>query len=264
MKKQHPNQGAVYILFQQVEGHDGGAEDHQHHAGGAVQRFGFGLVGKERGAAGSGQGGDDAENQGGQIGRAADGHVGGRAGEGGKGHNEYAGANGGLQFVPQHAGKHQQHHHAAARAHEATDEANDDTADHRLDGTLFGGDTQHGLLGGHNGTDDELDAQQERHDHGEASHGAGGHQAGDVAACHGEQKHGDHHNDAVPDIQVLVFAVGVGGDGAGQHVGGQSDAYRHVGVHAQKCDEHGTDDRRGAHARKAGAEARAHAGEKGD
>lgn len=49
MKKQHPNQGAVYILFQQVEGHDGGAEDHQHHAGGAVQRFGFGLVGKYRG-----------------------------------------------------------------------------------------------------------------------------------------------------------------------------------------------------------------------
>ena len=46
MKKQHPNQGAVYILFQQVEGHDGGAEDHQHHAGSAVQRFGFGLVGK--------------------------------------------------------------------------------------------------------------------------------------------------------------------------------------------------------------------------
>ena len=44
MKKQHPNQGAVYILFQQVEGHDGGAEDHQHHAGSAVQRFGFGLV----------------------------------------------------------------------------------------------------------------------------------------------------------------------------------------------------------------------------
>ena len=124
--------------------------------------------------------------------------------------------------------------------------------------------TQHCLLGGHNGTDDELDAQQERHDHGEASHGAGGHQAGDVAACHGEQKHGDHHNDAVPDIQVLVFAVGVGGDGAGQHVGGQSDAYRHVGVHAQKCDEHGTDDRRGAHARKTGAQSCAHTGEEGD
>lgn len=63
MKKQHPNQGAVYILFQQVEGHDGGAEDHQHHAGGAVQRFRFGLVGKYRGDAGPDQGEHHAQRQ---------------------------------------------------------------------------------------------------------------------------------------------------------------------------------------------------------
>lgn len=70
MKKQHPNQGAVYILFQQVEGHDGGAEDHQHHAGGAVQRFGFGLVGKYRGDPRPDQGEDYAQRQHGPVRRA--------------------------------------------------------------------------------------------------------------------------------------------------------------------------------------------------
>ena len=58
--------------------------------------------------------------------------------------------------------------------------------------------------------------------------------------------------------------VGVGRDGAGQHIRREGDAHGHIGVHMQKGDEHGADDSRRAQARKAGAEARAHAGEKGD
>ena len=58
--------------------------------------------------------------------------------------------------------------------------------------------------------------------------------------------------------------VGVGRDSAGQHVRRQGDAHRHVGVHVQESDEHGADDRRRAHAGKAGAKAGPHAGKKGD
>ncbi len=65
-------------------------------------------------------------------------------------------------------------------------------------------------------------------------------------------------------VQILIFMVGVGGDGAGQHIRGKGDAHSHVRVHVQKGDEHGADDGGGAQARKARAQTRAHAREKGD
>ena len=57
--------------------------------------------------------------------------------------------------------------------------------------------------------------------------------------------------------------IGVGRNSAGQHVRGKGNAHRHIRIHVQKGDEHGADDRRRAHACKAGAEACAHTGKKG-
>ena len=57
-------------------------------------------------------------------------------------------------------------------------------------------------------------------------------------------------------IGYQTALVGVGRDGAGQHIRREGDAHGHIGVHMQKGDEHGADDSRRAHARKAGAEDR--------
>ena len=250
--------------FRAIGGKVGHAQQHKDNAGGAVQGLRRGFVGKYRRDPRPDQREHHAQGKHCPVRCAADGKVRDSTGQRGEGHDEHTGAHGGFQLVAQHAGQDQRHHHAAARTHEAADKADQNAAHNGLNGALLGGNALHGLLGGHNGADDELDAQQEGHEYGEASHGVGGEKAGNIAAHHGEQKHRRHHDKAVAHVQIPVFMIGVGGDGAGQHVGGQSDAYRHVGVHAQKCDEHGTDDRRGAHARKAGAEACAHAGEKGD
>ena len=47
-----------------------------------------------------------------------------------------------------------------------------------------------------------------------------------------------------------------------KHIRGKSNAHSHVGVHVQKGDEHGADDRRRAHTGKAGAKAGTHASKK--
>ena len=185
-------------------------------------------------------------------------------GESSEGHNEYAGAHGGLQLVAQDAGEDEEHHHAAARANKAADKANEAAADQGLDGPLFRGDTFHSLLGGHHRSHNELNAQQERHKHGEAAHGLGRQQTRHVAAHHRKGQHGKHHNDPVFDIQVFVLPIGIGGHGTGQHIGGQGNAHGHIGVHVQKGDQHGADDCRGAEAGKAGAQTCPHTGKKGD
>ena len=190
--------------------------------------------------------------------------MGDRAGQGGEGHNEHAGAHGSLELVAQDTGQDEQHHHTAAGTDKAADHPDDHTADDRLEGTLLSRDPLHGFFGGHNGLDDEFNAQQECHKHREAAHGGGRHQACHPAAHHGEQQHAGHHNQAVFDIQVFVFVVGVGRHRTGQHIRGKGNADRHVGVHPQEGDEHRADDSGGAHARKAGAQARAHPGKKGN
>ena len=196
--------------------------------------------------------------------RSADGEVGHSTGECGEGHNKHAGANGGLQLIPQHGGEDQQHHHAAAGPDEAADEADDHAAHHRLHRPLLGADALHGLLGGHHRPDDELHTQQEGHYHGEAPHGGRGDDAGDVAAHHGKGQHTGHHNKPIANVQIFVLPVGIGGYGAGQHVRGQGDAHRQIRVHAQKGDEHGADDGGGAHPGEAGAKTGPHPGEKAD
>ena len=186
------------------------------------------------------------------------------AGERCEGHDENTGAHGGLELVAEHGGEDEQHHHAAARADEAADKADEHAAENRLHGALFRAHAGHGLLGRHDGTDDELHAEQKGHKDREAAHRGRGDKARGVAADHGEGQHACHHDETVADVEIFAFAVGVGRHGACQHVGRERDADRHIGVHAEEGDEHGADDRRGAHASKTGAEACAHAGEKGD
>ena len=179
-----------------------------------------------------------------------------------KAHDEHTGAHGSLQLVAQHAGEDEQHHHAAARADKAADETDEHSAHKGLDRTLFCADALHGFLGGHHWAHNKLDAQQEGHEHREASHGGRGHSAGHPAANYREQQHAGQHDQAVFDIQILVFVVGIGGHRAGQHIRRQGNAHRHIGVHVQEGDEHGADDCRRAHTGKAGTKAGPHAGKK--
>ena len=58
--------------------------------------------------------------------------------------------------------------------------------------------------------------------------------------------------------------IGISRNRAREHIRGQRDADRHIRLHAEKRDEHRTDDRGGAHSGETGAESRAHAGEKRD
>ena len=96
MKKQHPNQGAVYILFQQVEAHDNGAQQHKDNAGGAVQGLRRGFVGKYRCDPRPDQREHHAQGKHCPVRCAADGKVGNGAGQRGEGHDEHAGAHRGF------------------------------------------------------------------------------------------------------------------------------------------------------------------------
>lgn len=124
-----------------------------------------------------------------------------------------------------------------------------------LDDTRALRDLLHVLLCGHHGADDELDAEQQCHDHGEIAHCNGWHKTRDKASDNGECQHRDHHDEAVADVQIPVAAVGIGRDGACQHIGCQCDADGRVRLDMQKCDEHGGDDGSGTHSGKARAEA---------
>ena len=256
--------GASSLFFsgQKIKSHNHKAQNNEHHAGGTVQSLRFCLVGEDCCDPCPDQGEDHTEEKDQPVGRAADHEMGDRSGEGGKSHDENAGAHSSFELIAQDAGEDEEHHHTAAGSDETADEADYYAADHGLDGPFFRGNAGHGFLGGHDRAEDEFNAQKESHKDGKAAHGLGGNKACDVAShCRKDQDAG-HHDEAVPDVQIFVFVIGVGGNGARQHVGGQGDAHGHVGVHIQKSDEHGADDCGGAHAREAGAEACAHAGKK--
>ena len=261
--KQWPRAGGGSSA-QEVDGEDRKAQGGEDDAYGPVEGLGAGLVGEQGGDPGPQQGERHAEDQAPQIRRAADGKVADRAGERRKGHDEDAGAHGGLQLIPQHAGQQKEHHHAAPRTHKAADEPHRRAADGGAGRPLLGADPRHGLLGGHHRPDDEADPQQHGHEHREAAHGGVGDGAGDPAAHQREKKNRRHHHKPVFDVQVLVFSVGIGADGAGQHVAGQGDPHRLVGRHTQKGDQHGADDRGGAHPGKPGAQPRPDPGDEAD
>ena len=174
------------------------------------------------------------------------------SGEGGERHNEDAGSHGGLQFKSKDGSQDQEHHHTSARPDKAADEADDGSADDGLDEPLLRVCRFHGFSGSHDGLYDEFNAQKQRHEDREAAHGGARDQAGYPAAHNGENENGYHHGNAVFDVQVLVFPVCVCADRACQHITGEGDAHRMVGLHVKKRNEHGTDDSRCAHACEAG------------
>ena len=248
----------------QLKAHHGNAQHHEHHARGAVEGLGLRTVGKDCGDTRPDERENDAQRPCERIRQSPDGKVGNGAGQGGEGHDENARADGCFQLVAHDAREDEQHHHAAARADEAADHADHRAADERLHRALFRVHLRHRFLRGHHGAQDEFDAQQERHEDGEAAHRRRGDEACRVAADDGEEQHARHHDEAVFDVEILVFVVGVGRDGAREHIGRERDAHGHVGLNAQKGDQHGADDCGGAHPGKAGAEPRAHARKKCD
>lgn len=129
---------------------------------------------------------------------------------------------------------------------------------------LPGTDRIHRLLGGHHRPDEELDAQEEGHKYREAAHGRVGEKAGDPASHQGEQENYSHHHKAVFNVQVFVFVIDISADRAGEHVAGQGDPHRLIGRQIQERDEHGGNDGRSAHTRKAGPQAGADPGHEAD
>ena len=79
--------------------------------------------------------------------------------------------------------------------------------------------------------DDEFDAKEKSHQGRKAAHSSFGDNAGDVAAHQGEAQDADHHDNAVFDIEVFIFAIGIGGSSAGQDITGKSNANGKVWIH---------------------------------
>ena len=96
----------------------------------------------------------------------------------------------------------------------------------------------------------EFDAQQKRHKDRKVPHRRLWYDACHEAPDQREAQNGDHHDQAVSDIEILIFPIGIGRDGAGQYVARQRDTHREIWVHVQKGDEHGADHGGGAHSRK--------------
>ena len=207
------------VSRKQAKAHHGNTQHHEHHARCAVEGLGLRTVGKDCGDTRPEERENDAQHPCERIRQSPDGKVGNGAGQGGEGHDENARADGRFQLVAHHAREDEQHHHAAARADEAADHADHRAADERLHRALFRVRLRHRFLRGHHGAQDELDAQQERHEDGEAAHRRRGDEACRVAADDGEEQHARHHDESVFDVEILVFVVGVGRDGAREHIG---------------------------------------------
>lgn len=150
-------QGIGNQLGKQVKTHNCNAQHHQDHTGDTVQGLRGRLVGEQCSDPRPDQGKYNAQDPYRPVRHTADGKMGGSTGKCGKCHDEDAGSYSGLQFITQDRGQDQQHHHTATGTDEATDEADQHTAYQRLDGSFLRGDTLHGFLGGHYGTDDEFD-----------------------------------------------------------------------------------------------------------
>lgn len=240
----------------------GNAHGRKAEAQGAVHDLRGRFIGEFGCQHGEDQGENDAHGEDGIIrDAAADGKVGDGACQGGKGHDKHAGPHGGLQLIAQHADQDQEHHHAAACADKAADQAHRRAADDRLHGGLFSATGLVALPGRHDRLENELQPREQGHEHGEAAHGGLGEQGGDIAAHQRKDQHGDEHDEAVFHVQIAVLFVGVGRDCRGQHIRGQGNADGLIGVHVQKCDEHRRDHRRGGKSRQTGAEAGSRAGD---
>mgnify|MGYP003098002925 CR=1 FL=1 len=230
---------------QHLKSHDNDTQDNQHHAGSSVQCCRFCLIGKNSCDTRPEQGKDDTQEKYRPVRHTADHKVGSSSGQSSETHNKHAGTHSCLQLVAKDTGQDQEHHHTAACTDKATDKTDHHAADHGLDSPLFRRNTFHSLFCCHDRADNEFDTKKEGHEYGKASHSLGRNQAGNVASNGGKDQNTYHHDQAVFDIQVLVFVIGVSGNGTCEYVRGQGNTYRHVRIHMQECDQHGTYDRSG-------------------
>ena len=236
-------------LLQILHRQNHNAQHHQNHADDPVERLRLRFVRNFRGNLRDQQRERHAQRQCPAVRQSADGEVADRARQRRERHDEHACANGGFQLVAHDGGQNQQHHHAAARADEAANHADERAADDRLHHALLFAHVLHGFARRHHRADDELDAQQHRHQYAEAAHRSARHKACDVAAYDRERQHRRHHQQAVANVEILVLTVCPRACGTRQHVARQRNADRLIRLHAQERNQHRADDRRGAHAR---------------
>ena len=74
----------------------------------------------------------------------------------------------------------------------------------------------------------------------------------------------ENHDQTVFDINIFVLCISIGRYCAGEDIRRQGDTHSHIGIHAEKSDQHGTDDGSGTHTGKSGSEPGSHAGKKAD
>ena len=105
--------------------HHHDSQNHQNHTRHPVQGLRGRFIGKHRRNPRPEQCKYYAENPDRPVRHAADGEMRYRAGQCCEGHDKYAGSNRCFQFVAQHGGQDEKHHHTAACTHEATDKTDD-------------------------------------------------------------------------------------------------------------------------------------------
>ena len=132
-----------YIIHKQD--HDAG-EDHDY-ADDAVQGNGAGAVCDGGGNLRPKERENDAENEACDIRHAADGEVADATGQRSERHDEHTGANRHVHLIAEERRQNEQQHHAAARADEATDKPDEDTADDGFDEAFLRRSRGHLLFG---------------------------------------------------------------------------------------------------------------------
>ena len=117
-----------------------------------------------------------------------------RPGQRCKSHNKHAGSHGSFDLISKYDNQHKKHHHSAAGAHNAADESHDHTADNRLDGRFLFTPVSVAFFGFHDGPENKFQAHQQRHEHGETTHGCLRKKRGQIAAHKGENQYGYQHD----------------------------------------------------------------------
>ena len=140
-------------------------EHDKNHAGNPIESLSRGLVRKHGGNLRENERADDTYDKRGHIRSAAYREVADGSGQSCRAHDEHACPDGCLELVPEHGGQDEKHHHSAARADEPADEAYNRAADDRANGFLLRGRALESLFRLDDRLYDELDAEQESHEH---------------------------------------------------------------------------------------------------
>ena len=179
-----------------------------------------------------------------------------------EGHNKYACSHSCLQFVTKNRCQDQKHHHTTAGTDKTTDKAYQNTTDDRLHGTFFCRYLCHGFLRSHDRTNDKFNTKKEGHKNREVSHCCGWYQAWYIASKYLKQQHGNHHDQTIFHIQILIFSIGICRHGTRQYIRRQGDSHCHVWIHSQKGNQHRTDNRCRTHTGESGTKTSTHTSKK--